>query len=445
MSDDRTNYTAAPRPSLSGQDQPSFAYSTITGRMPAILAQVRTLVFNRLEKVSGPAARASGAIFRDMVDLDYDMKHDRPLKFMEEERGLPDIKIWNNVVSNLQHSRTWHAVPWLVCECYMYRRIMHAFMSSKDPYWAIFDPFAEQKDASIDASLTAFDTLARTCEKLVLSDGTEDQDGFAAFEEIISVALWGNQADLSLFQAMSASDLLAKQAVESTEFKAMEKRIVVNDTRKIWERIRTLRNSAKDQSKPRRVDIVLDNAGFELFGDFLLAHWLLQSNVVDQVHLHAKEMPWFVSDATPRDIEELLKRCSATPDSSLAQLAQAWRDEMSAGRIVVRTDPFWTMPWSYWHLDQSPLFDEFKSKSDLIFFKGDLNYRKLIFDCAWDFTTPFSEAIGPKMSQLPIVALRTCKCDIVVGLQSGQDEAICEDDPEWMINGKYAVIAANLA
>ena len=44
----------------------------------------------------------------------------------------------------------------------------------------------------------------------------------------------------------------------------------------------------------------------------------------------------------------------------------------------------------------------------------------------WPATTPFSDALGPlgKSSGLRVMALRTCKGDVVVGLPEGRDEEL---------------------
>ena len=44
-----------------------------------------------------------------------------------------------------------------------------------------------------------------------------------------------------------------------------------------------------------RVDIVLDNSGFELVTDLMMGDWLLSTGHVKEVVFHPKNMPWFVS------------------------------------------------------------------------------------------------------------------------------------------------------
>ena len=81
------------------------------------------------------------------------------------------------------------------------------------------------------------------------------------------------------------------------------------------------------------------------------------------------------------------------------------------------------------------------SRSDLVFFKGDLNHRKLTYDCAAPSSTPFEEAIGP-IANAPgapkVCSLRTIKSDVVVGFESDEiAEKLDKDEPGWKISGKY--------
>ena len=84
------------------------------------------------------------------------------------------------------------------------------------------------------------------------------------------------------------------------------------------------------------------------------------------------------------------------------------------------------------------------SRSDLVLFKGDLNHRKLTYDCAAPAATPFEEAIGP-MASAPgapkVCSLRTIKSDVVVGLESNEiADKLDKDEPGWKISGKYVCI-----
>ena len=81
------------------------------------------------------------------------------------------------------------------------------------------------------------------------------------------------------------------------------------------------------------------------------------------------------------------------------------------------------------------------SRSDLVLFKGDLNHRKLTYDCAAPAATPFEEAIGP-MASAPgapkVCSLRTVKSDVVVGLPSNElADKLDKEEPGWKISGKY--------
>ena len=75
----------------------------------------------------------------------------------------------------------------------------------------------------------------------------------------------------------------------------------------------------------------------------------------------------------------------------------------------------------------------------------------------WDPTTPWAEALGPlgvvsehkgQPRGMRTLALRTCKADVVVGLDNGIDEKLRQETSgdaqspkrEWAWSGKYAVV-----
>ena len=75
-------------------------------------------------------------------------------------------------------------------------------------------------------------------------------------------------------------------------------------------------------------------------------------------------------------------------------------------RFVVIENEFWTYPHSFNEMQEADpsLYSELSSKS-FLFFKGDLNYRKLIGDINWDFDTPFVTSLQG-FTPAPLVALR---------------------------------------
>ncbi len=79
--------------------------------------------------------------------------------------------------------------------------------------------------------------------------------------------------------------------------------VIVNHTDRVWSEL------ARDKSE-KTVDVILDNAGFELVADLCLAMFLLDSGLASKVRLHCKRHPWFVSDTTRSDITRTLKHLS---------------------------------------------------------------------------------------------------------------------------------------
>lgn len=303
------------------------------------------------------------------------------------------------------------------------------------------------------------------------SDEEREQVEKGLFVEMCEICLWGNATDLSLLTNLTYDDIQKLQGSESR--KANEEKILVNDFPAAFA---CLKKAQASGAEDRRVDIVLDNAGFELFVDLILAGYLLQANLATQIVLHPKNMPWFVSDVVPKDFGDLLnvlinaKTFYETPseddeakgikpaalskqeEADMKQLFENWSTLYAEGQIVMRPNVFWTEAGSYWRLPKlaPTLFSDLQS-SELVIFKGDLNYRKLTGDAWWDPTTAFGEAIGPlgPNSGLRVLALRTCKADVVVGLPKGKDEELRQTEGGgevggrrlWAASGKWAVVS----
>ena len=191
---------------------------------------------------------------------------------------------------------------------------------------------------------------------------------------------------------------------------------------------------------------MLDNSGFELYTDLVLADFLLTSGLCHQVVFHPKSMPWFVSDVTPIDFKSTLEYLSSSTPA-VANLSKKWVSYLAKQKIVLVEDKellqFWTLPDPYYKLSSvSPKLHEFLSQSHLIIFKGDLNYRKLVGDLDWSHEIKFAQALRG-FAPSSLCSLRTLKANVVVGLKPGVAGKTASQDEDWMVTGKYAVIQFN--
>ncbi|KAI0117986.1 hypothetical protein GGR51DRAFT_273191 [Nemania sp. FL0031] len=459
-------------------DQTSFAYISARDRWPIIITSAIDDTYRSVAECDDAEKRDEGKkIVEELARLKYEMQHDRQLTPIRDD-GFPDVALYNDELEKLGPGASWFAVPWLYCECYLYRRMSTSFKLST--HWKDYDVFARQKMDTFRSSRPAVLELAARYRELVEqmeADKTNktktNEEREAAqkllFTEMCEISLWGNATDLSLLTSLTYEDIQKLQGSEAR--KASEKNIVVNDLSRAYAVLKAAQVEGKAE---RRVDIVLDNAGFELFVDLILAGYLVSSGLATVVVLHPKWIPWFVSDVLPGDVGALLnvfanprafydpqeegseKENTALPLSGkevadLEFLLSHWARMYTEGQLVQRPNRFWTHGGSFWRLpaEDKSLLEDLKT-SELVVFKGDLNYRKLTGDAAWDPTTPFIEAIGPlgHGSGVNVLALRTCKADVVVGLQPGEDEKLRAMDSggqdsarKWAWSGKWAVVS----
>ena len=283
---------------------------------------------------------------------------------------------------------------------------MHTSFLLSD-HWKAYDVFSRQKLSTFRSSRPAVLEIAAKYRELVsqLENGVksaEDTEGLDEAEQILftemcEICLWGNATDLSSLTSLSYEDIQKLQGADAR--KRAEKNILVNDLPAAY---RALKDAQKMGKKVRRVDIVLDNAGFELFVDLILAGYLLAAGLATQITLHPKSIPWFVSDAIPADFAVLLSALAnprdfySIPDEHTGHVPESMSENESAnisflfqhltgfhaeGQLVLRPNLFWTSAQNYWHLPEAEprLYEDFK-ESELVIFKGDLNYRKLTAD-----------------------------------------------------------------
>ncbi|EMC97703.1 hypothetical protein BAUCODRAFT_122131 [Baudoinia panamericana UAMH 10762] len=467
----------------STSDKNSFAFVSARDRWPTIITGAIDDVHKAVSKETNTEKQEEGKrITQAIAALKYEMQHDRQLTPLPDD-GQPDIARYNQELQQRGNPH-WHDVAWLYAECYLYRRLSTIF--SLSTHWKGYDVFSKQKMSTFRSSRPAVLELAARYNDLTsqlqsdhsslaqASDSEREKAEEMLFIEMSEICLWGNATDLSLLTNLSYEDIQKLQGSESR--KANEDKILVNDFHAAFA---CLKKAQKSGAGERRVDIVLDNAGFEVFVDLLLAGYLLQSGLATHIVLHPKNIPWFVSDVVPKDFSDLLnvllnaksfyetpseddqargitpQSLSDTDAKNLHALFENWSTLYAEGKILLRPNLFWTEGGSYWRMPKTaPSLYEDLQTSELVIFKGDLNYRKLTADALWDPATPFTEAIGPlgPGSGVRVLALRTCKADVVVGLPKGKDEELggpgsagggkeMGGKREWAWSGKWAVVS----
>lgn len=393
-----------PQP-LRGSDPGSFAQNTVLKRLPDIARRViseNSLPQRVIQKLEALIAE---------IPL-------TPIKHLNNSNA-PDIADWMHYVDP-HLGDNWLQIPWFLAETYFYRRILEAtgYFEAGEGYRV--DPYAHQKQqglethqaeiAGLSANLTAW---AKQPDKRL--------DNLAT---LLTINLWGNQADLSLWPAGHHGQ------PKHSDPEASRSHIVVNHTRAVVEYLAAL----ADESS--RVDIIVDNAGFELVCDLALADFLLSSHLAAVVVLHVKFHPTFVSDAIDKDITQTISFLANSPHSAVGEFAHRLQAHLAASRLQLQHDLFWTSPLSFWEMP--PGVRQELARSSLLISKGDANYRRLLGDRHWPYTTPFADIVS--YLPAPLVALRTFKSEVAAGLAPEQIRILNEQDPRWLTNGKRGVI-----
>ncbi|XP_069824446.1 damage-control phosphatase ARMT1 [Dendropsophus ebraccatus] len=430
----------APGP-LSAKYEGSFAYYTVKDRMPQILTKVIDTVHRNkhkfLEAHGEEGIEAEKKALSFFSKLRNEMQTNKPILPLSDQ--LPDTQIWNQY---LDYQRTllsdgdepsWFRSPWLYVECYLYRRIQEGLFLS--PPISDFDVFREVKNESFFQSQQAMFALCTHLQELkgrmnsLSKDKVRDE-----IYKLVQVSLWGNKCDLSISGGQNNSQKTSVLA-SLEDFKAF---ILVDDMTSVWNILS--KNRDGNMESRTRVDFVLDNAGFELVTDLVLADAMLSLNLATEVHFHGKVMPWYVSDTTKHDFDWTLKQCLAVNHKWMSKCGETWKENLKKGRWVYHEHLFWTLPHEYCTMAEvaPDLYTELQ-KSDLVLFKGDLNYRKLAGDRRWDFTVPFSQALR-SFHPAPLCSIRTLKADIQVGLPEGVGERLTASETDWLTTGKYGVI-----
>lgn len=380
-------------PSLEMSQPGTFAHYTLTHRWGAIAHNVisdnsfSSHIVDNLERLIN--SLPNGII--------------RPL----EDKNATDTKDWNSYLQPYLGKR-WIEIPWFPAETYFYRRILEA----TEYFQNSIDPFQSKKQ---DGLAKAIESLRKNSTEL--NSLIHDLNSMQLF---LYNTLWGNQADLSL----------NPNSNDNTTPQAQQDHILVDDTVEV---IQQLENSVS------RIDIILDNTGSELLSDLYLIDFLISNSLTNKVYLHFKAYPTFVSDATIHDFHHTRNVLARDSDANISTFGQRLNNYITSGQLQLRNDFFWTFPLVFWEMPETLRQD--LAKANLVILKGDANYRRLLGDCAWSYTTPLKDITC--YFPAPFVALRSLKSEVVAGLSKRQIQRVSEEDSEWLVNGKWGVIQLN--
>jgi hypothetical protein len=373
----------------------SFAQRSFQERIPLILDEAMAL--NRRDP---QACAGLAALRRELQEGEIRALSD----------GGPDLAYWAAALAPYA-GRAWLDAPWYLAESYLYRRVLDATGYFRPGPGEGVDPFAAKKAAE-----WAPDAAPRAAGAL-LSD--LPLDPWLRFERLVHASLWGNRMDLSYMVAAH----LGSHGLPADE----RANLMVDDTQPLWDLLQRRAGGA--------VALVCDNTGVELITDVALADLLLSAGLAEAVRIYLKPMPFYVSDARPGDLVAGLDSLMSGggPGEALARRVDG---HIAAGELQVGVH--WALASGLFFSEMPAGLFEPLAAHDLIIFKGDVNYRRLVRDVHWHPETPFAAATA----YLPTarVALRTLKCEQIVGLHPGQAEAARQEDPNWQINGQRGVI-----
>lgn len=387
---------------IRGREPGTWACETITGRLPEIAARIP-----RENKLPDAAVQAIEQLIAEMPDA--------PIRLVDEP-GVPDAADWRRAIQPYV-GWNWLDPPWFFVENYFYRRVLEAIGYFRHGPTQGHDPFQQSKAQGLVASEP---TIAALAERLAgwNAEGWKE----TVFSGLLAVALWGNQGDLSLWPADAAERPDHSNPLQATAH------ILADDTLAVYHHLTA--NSG------RRVDLITDNAGYEFVADLSLVDYLLATGTAEQVVLNVKSHPYFVSDVTMPDIEKTLAFLEGSEYEAVRAFGKRLRAYETGGQLKAQKHAYWTSPRPGWEMPDDLRAE--LSQSVLLIFKGDANYRRLLGDLHWPYTTPFAVIVS--YLPAPGLALRTLKAELASGLQAEQIERLDQEEPNWMVNGRWGVI-----
>jgi len=377
---------------IRGIDIGSFAGFTIKNRLPMILERViheNDFEAKTVQKLSELKDQISNGKVQDYIHNGEDASNWN--KWIKSYIGFP-----------------WFELPFYGAEAYFYRLIL----DKTDYLHNYIDPFSVQKNQDILNKQNHFNKLLSK----LLEIKQEASNEAIYIKYLLLNSLWGNKADLSQVH------------LDATIHEDINEDATIIDH--IDYIVSIIQNGIK------KIDIILDNCGLELFTDLILAVELIDTGLTERIILHSKAYPMFVSDATAFDIHSLIKYLVKRNDDPVSSYANNIISMIEGQKIIIKDHLFWNSP-DYFYEMPNELFAELQS-SDLIIIKGDANYRRVF----GDRKIPMTELPVKFTTYLPTksFAIRILKSEIMLGLDRQIIFSLNKSDKRWLSDGRYGII-----
>lgn len=390
--------THLPRPQPLDMDN-AYAYQTLSTRVPGIVRDIQ---------VHNPDYPP--AIMAALDRLIDGLSGNHPIP-MIDKLPVPPLDFDDWAANYAAHAKahdplTWLHTPWFFAETFLYRHVMQAVRWLETGR----DPFLVPKRAELQGE-RLWDLLKTA---LAVNGPFEEK-----LPTLIGLALWGNRVDLS-----HPAGTLVADAVADDDLLADDRESLVRYM------------TATMNSAPRgTVHIIADNTGSELAIDFVLADFFLNDGRCCDVALHVKWHPTFVSDATVEDVWHMLtamERYGGRPAALADRMRRAWQE----GRFKIAAHPFWNS--GRFLFEMPTTLRQAFSTARLAILKGDMNYRRAAGDGIWPPEVSFSAAMD--YFPAPLLALRSLKCDVLVGVPAARTAHLDASGVAWRPTGQYGVI-----
>lgn len=381
------------QPYISARNRESFAAFTLQKRFPAIINNIikdNDLSSNQLQQFDN----LLNSILNGVIE---------PLRIADTS----EAQYWKDFFKNYT-GWSYFDAPFFMVEAYIYKRIdlVINYLETE------IDPFSKSKMDNVIQNVFFVKELARK--------HSEEFNIFSTdyFSSLVYASLWGNSADLSQLSINNAATDINSR-----------KRLLIND-------INVVHDFISIHDRVKTIEYIADNAGLELITDLFFIDFLLSACHVTTINLHLKRYPTFVSDATLNDLYEHLSLIKGWEITELNDFVKRIYSFIDEGRLRLHDHYFWNSPMHFTQLpiDLSKQFDA----SDLIFFKGDANFRRLFEDREWPPTIKPDKVLS--YLSTPIVSIRTLKSEIMVGLDENEVQALQKEDIDWKVNGRWGLI-----